>query len=124
MSSHRSFEQLIQSVQFLNQFEGHTDKEQLLELLHRKSFGASYDGQSGCEGAQNDENVEDIPAISRKTPSQTDQTNTNIDEIHKSEEQKYDIYVEILSNVTTPLTNYLTNLACLIGSFAHRTSAS
>ena len=65
---HCGLEQLVEAVHALDELQGDTRDEQLLELLNEEAAGLELHDDRGEETAPGDEHIEDIPAICFEAP--------------------------------------------------------
>src|ERR1700676_2646586 len=86
---HGCFEQFVEIVRPLHQLERYADQEKFLELLSSESAGPKPDNERRNKTATADNNVEKIPAIGPKAaPTQSEETNQDIDHIDKGDQEK------------------------------------
>ena len=62
-SLHSSFEQLVETVCSLHEFERDADQEQFLQLLCSEPTPSKSDNECSNETATSNHNIENIPAI-------------------------------------------------------------
>lgn len=87
--AHRCLKELIQAVRSLYQLESDRGHEKLLQLLNRETTGVEPDDDNRDKATTSYDDVEEIPSVCAvAAPSQTIQTNEDIDEINDSDAQE------------------------------------
>ena len=86
---HSGFEQHIETVGSLNEFEGDANKEELLELIDHKSTLPELDDEKGDKASMGDDEIEEIPSVRFiASPAQPTEPYVNIQDIDGHEPQE------------------------------------
>ena len=87
--SHCGFEQFVETVSSLNQFEGNTGDEEFLQLLDGKPTASCANHQCSCQTAHGYEDIKQVPPVSTITvPTEAIKSYNDIDEVDRCDHKE------------------------------------
>jgi len=90
--AHGRLEELMELVVALDELEDERDEEHLLELDRRLRVGrAGDDGQSRRDGAADDDEVVQVPAVLHEGTAEADEAHEDVDEVGEREAEEDEV---------------------------------